>query len=382
MKRMTRSPARSSAGWVAAWLVGVALALALASPACSTATTAAPGGCSLNSDCAASLVCAFGKCRVQCMAASDCPVQPGSSCIDDGRYPVCQSPDEKNTPCTRLADCPTPLACASDYRCRNLCESDADCNVLGITGRVCAKDKNGVEYCADPGESENGVLTTQPPPGAPTSIPVMEPEGGTSAIVAALPQGDLNAASIGEGGGTIGTGKPGVTVTIPPNALTSPVTITISLSTQSGPDGTIGQVFEIGPTGTMFAEPITIAFDYTDSELAGLAPSDFAVETISANTALPWTPLSQIVVDVYAHTIAGQTTHLSPYALVQQQVGGGTLPYDAGATLTGDSGGPVVGGDASMNAPAPDGGPVTGADSSTIPAFDSGVVVGVPEAAP
>jgi hypothetical protein len=380
MKRMTRSPARSSAGWVAAWLVGVALALALASPACSTATTAAPSGCSLNSDCAANLVCAFGKCRVQCMAASDCPVQPGSSCIDDGRYPVCQSPDEKNTPCTRLADCPTPLACASDYRCRNLCESDADCNVLGITGRVCAKDKNGVEYCADPGESANGVLITLPPPGAQTSIPVMEPEGGTSAIVAALPQGDLIATSVGQEGGTVGAD--GVTVTIPPNALTSAVTITISLSAQAGPDGTIGQVFEIGPTGTMFAEPITIAFDYTDSELAGLAPSDFAVETISANSALPWTPLSQIVVDVYAHTIAGQTTHLSPYALVQQQVGGGTLPSDAGAVVTADSGGPVVGADASETLPAADGGPVGAGDSATIPAFDSSVVVGVPEAAP
>jgi hypothetical protein len=316
------------------------------------------------------------------MAASDCPVQPGSSCIDDGRYPVCQSPEEKNTPCTRLSDCPTPLACASDYRCRNLCESDADCNVLGITGRVCAKDKNGVEYCADPGESANGLLITLPPPGAPLSIPVVEPEGGTSAIVAALPQGVINAASIGEGGGVIGTGKPGVTVTIPANALTSAVTITISLSTQAAPEGTIGQVFEIGPTGTMFAVPITIAFDYTDSELAGLAPSDFAVETISANSVLPWTPLSQIVVDVYAHTIAGQTTHLSPYALVQQQVGGGTLPSDSGATVTADSGGPVVGADASTTVPVADGGPVGVGDSATIPAFDSSVVVGVPEAAP
>jgi hypothetical protein len=373
MKRMTRSPERSSGGWMAAWLIGVALASALMAPACTTSTSASTVGCSLNSDCASGLICALGKCRTQCVDAADCPVAE-SSCIDDGRYPVCQPPAERNKPCTHLADCPTPLACASDYRCRNLCESDADCNVLGIKGRACVKDANLVEYCADPGEYANGVLDTQPPANAP-SVPVVEPEGGASTIVAALPSGDLIATNIGPGGGTLGTvGVDGVTVTIPPNALTSTLAMTVQRSGQLGPDGTIGQVFEIGPTGTTFAVPITIAFNYTDAELAGLAPSEFAVETTSGGSG-PWTPLSQIVVDIYAHTIAGQTTHLSPYALVQQGPGSGTVA-DAGVAQGADSGSAIYSDGA---AGFSDGGSSSSADAGPLGAGDASLtpVVGV-----
>jgi hypothetical protein len=68
--------------------------------------------------------------------------------------------------CDKPSDCPAPLACASDYRCRSLCATDADCNVLGITGRVCAKDANGVDYCADPNEVMSGMITVAPPMGA------------------------------------------------------------------------------------------------------------------------------------------------------------------------------------------------------------------------
>jgi hypothetical protein len=113
-------------------------------------------------------------------------------------------------------------------------------------------------------------------------------------------------------------GAGGVTVSIPAGALTSDVPVTIEISGQPGPLGTVSPVFEIGPTGTIFAKPITIAFDYTASELVGLPPSDFAVETAAADSNASWTPLSQSVVDVDAQTIAGQTMHLSLYALVEQ----------------------------------------------------------------
>src|SRR5271165_6973172 len=190
MKRVTASTKQASSGWTKTCLGWVVWAAALAAPACSSsAATPAEASCSLNSDCARGLICALGKCRSQCVNAGDCPVA-GSSCIDDGRNPVCQTPTEKNTPCMKEADCSTPLACASDYRCRNLCLSDAECNVLGISGRVCAKDQKGVDYCADPSEVSNGVISVAPPPGAP-STPVAEPEGGASAIVAALPQGPI-----------------------------------------------------------------------------------------------------------------------------------------------------------------------------------------------
>ncbi len=346
MTWITAGAKQAKARRAAAWLSWVG-AMAVVAAACSSTSTAPKIGCSLNSDCAKNLVCALGQCRSVCVTGADCPVM-GSSCIDDGRSAVCQAPAEKNKPCTQESDCPVPLACASDYRCRNLCESDADCNVLGITSRVCATDKNGVDYCADPSEETNGILTTSPPPGAP-STPVIEPEGGTSTSLASLPDGGISA-NIGQGGGTIGAG--GVKVVIPAGALSATLPISVQVSVLTGPGGTVSPVFEIGPSGTTFAQPITIYFDYTDGELEGLPPSDFAVETSTSSGAV-WTPLSQIVVDVTAKTIAGQTTHLSPYALVKQQTqgvedsGSGGTASDGGddAASVSDGGAPVTGDD-------------------------------------
>ncbi len=109
------------------------------------------------------------------MCAGDADCGSGGRCIDNGDVAVCQYADENNTPCTKESDCPEPLACASDYRCRNLCKIADDCNVLGITGRVCARDANGVDYCAVPSEVTNGVITASPPSGAMTGTPVIEP---------------------------------------------------------------------------------------------------------------------------------------------------------------------------------------------------------------
>lgn len=324
---------RSRVGrFCAALFLGVGFATACNS------TPAANGesACSLNSDCAVGLACALGKCREPCTTAVDCP-GAGASCVDDGRNAVCQSPEDKNTPCARPSDCPVPMACASDYRCRNLCFTDADCNVLGITGRVCAADANGVDYCADPSEVALGKIVATPPPGAPTT-PVVEPAGlAASDAAAAAPGASAIASHVGEAGGTLGIGD--VTMSVPAGALGQSVVLTISplafSSTVPEPAGVVGPAYEIGPSGTMFAQPVTIAFSYTDAELDGLPPSDFAVETIGADGS--WTPLSQIVVDVYAHTIAGQTTHLSPYALVSQLVtssDGATAMSDAGADAT------------------------------------------------
>ncbi len=325
--RIVPRTAQAIAGAMIAWL-----ALVLAGPACTTTSTnATSAGCSLNSDCAPGHICALGACRDHCVTASDCPVA-GSSCIDDGRSPVCQTPTEKNTPCGSESDCHVPLACASDYRCRNLCSSDGDCNVLGITGRVCAKDASGAHFCADPQEVMAGVITVSPPAGAP-STPVVEPDAGAG--VAVPPPGVIIATSIGPAGGSIGA--MGVTVTVPAGALNADLLMTIALAAQPGPSGTVGRVFDIGPTGTMFAKPITIAFDYAVAQLGGLPPSDFAVETSSTSAGASWTPLSQIVVDVAAQTIAGQTSHMSLYALVEQPGFDATVATpDSGDATTGN----------------------------------------------
>jgi hypothetical protein len=73
------------------------------------------------------------------------------------------------------------MACASDYRCRDRCAQDSDCNATA-TNAVCAKDANGVRYCVQPSEvaliNMGTVLAAAPPPGADTGRAVIEPDAG------------------------------------------------------------------------------------------------------------------------------------------------------------------------------------------------------------
>lgn len=172
---------------VAFGLVVLSGVFCVATPACSSddlaSGLAASQACSLNSDCAAGLKCALGRCRTECVASSDCG--SGGSCVSDGTSGVCQPAAEKNTPCDKQSDCSAPLACASDYRCRNLCKTIADCNVLGITGRLCAKDSSGVLFCAEPSEvSADGTTIVAPPPAGASDAAVGGPTPGVDAAAA------------------------------------------------------------------------------------------------------------------------------------------------------------------------------------------------------
>jgi len=160
-------------------LLAFAALLALAAPACNSANVAsglvAAEACHENSQCAQGLICALGACTVMCSTAADCV--PAGECVFSNDTAACQY---KPASCNEQSDCPAPLACASDYHCRNLCTTAAQCNMLGTTGDVCAKDKAGVHFCAPPSDVDGGVLADPPPPGANTAAPVMELDAGVS----------------------------------------------------------------------------------------------------------------------------------------------------------------------------------------------------------
>jgi hypothetical protein len=185
----------------------LAAVVALASPACNSSSGGNASSqnqtCALNSDCAMNLICAFGKCTVECQTDADCG--NGGMCVitaataTSKAQAACQTPAEANAPCNTEADCPVPLACASDFRCRNLCMSNVDCNVLGITGKVCAADENGVHYCADPADvSDGGVINEAPPSGATGTV--TEPDGSA-------PSGSGASSSGASSGGSGGSGS-------------------------------------------------------------------------------------------------------------------------------------------------------------------------------
>lgn len=104
--------------------------------------------CTHSSDCKAGLVCAYGVCSTTCTTLASCGTS--ASCVDDGDAAVCVNA----APCNTQADCPTPLACTSDYSCRNLCNTNADCAVLGLSGEVCATDPKGAHVCAGPSQAD------------------------------------------------------------------------------------------------------------------------------------------------------------------------------------------------------------------------------------
>jgi hypothetical protein len=129
--------------------------------------------CGSNGNCPVGRLCVLGACRMVCRTSTDC--EPGGMCVDNGVVAVCLTAAEENVPCSQ-GGCPPPLACASDYRCRNPCTTSADCNVDDIFNEVCALGTAGMRgFCADPSDvNDAGILSDQPPPGAPDTL-VSEP---------------------------------------------------------------------------------------------------------------------------------------------------------------------------------------------------------------
>ena len=100
-------------------------------------------GCVINSDCAASLVCAFRRCHVACRTSRDC--EASGRCVSAGSFNVCQRAEERL--CSRNSECASSQICATDGQCRDQCVTDRDC----VAGQLCAAGG-----CAEPSELDGG----------------------------------------------------------------------------------------------------------------------------------------------------------------------------------------------------------------------------------
>jgi hypothetical protein len=139
---------------------------------------------------------------------------------------------------------------------------------------------------------------------------------------------------VGASGGDVATADGLLTVSVPSGALPADTTITIS-EIASPASGAIGKAYEIGPSGTQFAVPVTLKFKYAGDDLLGNDPSSLEVATIVGSD---WVALSGNAVDTSTQIASGQTTHLSPYGIHAKSKGndhdgGGTTP-DAGGSGT------------------------------------------------
>jgi hypothetical protein len=75
----------------------------------------------------------------------------------------------------------------------------------------------------------------------------------------------------------------------------------------------VGPVFELGPEGTQFSVPVTVAIPYTAAEFGNVSPGDFIVSTIVGGV---WQPDSNPTFDTQAGTVSGQQTHFSTVGVV------------------------------------------------------------------
>ncbi|MEM9188896.1 MAG: hypothetical protein AAGF12_06955 [Myxococcota bacterium] len=106
------------------------------------------GGCELNSDCEAPLVCRLARCRKECSTSRDCAV--GLDCVQDNQTGLgaCQLPDELN--CVRDSDCAASLVCTMG-ECTNECgctDPTVPCRDCP-PGAACVPRPGGPPACLD-----------------------------------------------------------------------------------------------------------------------------------------------------------------------------------------------------------------------------------------
>ena len=119
-----------------------------------------------------------------------------------------------------------------------------------------------------------------------------------------------------ETGGTVEISG-SISVEVPPGAINGTLNITVQEETATSPAGftLLGHVYEIGPTGTQFSEPVNITLHYNPADVpAGVAENDIHIYWYNEQTN-SWVDMGGTV-DTTAHTVTIQVTHLSKYAMM------------------------------------------------------------------
>jgi hypothetical protein len=311
-------------------------------------------GCLINTDCNSPLVCAFRRCHTACSTSRDC--QPGQRCVASDRpYHVCQLAEERN--CTYNSDCPTGELCGVDLQCRDQCAADRDCT----KNQVCASGT-----CAETIELLDGQLPASMPEGgaeagggqpclytsqceyplicknmfcAPECLAPADCDPGFDCVNTRCVAG--SGTLIGPEGGTVAAMGGKITLTISPGSLRTPVSIVI-VAVEAWPDGALGPVFQILPSGLAFDPPATLAYVYTPTDIGAVAPSALKLASAVGST---WIPLASTV-DTAASKVSAQIPHLSIYGLVGPSVAaesGTSAPVGAPDAADGGSAGSAVG---------------------------------------
>ena len=178
-----------------------------------------------------------------------------------------------------------------------------DSNGNAVTGKT-------ITWTASPAGlvtvSANGLVTGVAP-GMATVNATTDGKFGTATITV------NDGAVVSSAGGTVTAAGGKVLLDIPAGALsgTTEITVTPAVNPPLASLLVPGATFDLGPSGTQFAQPVTLSFTYDPSRLPpGADESLIGLYVLSGTT---WHQVSGNHVDVGTHTVTATTMHFTPY---------------------------------------------------------------------
>jgi hypothetical protein len=142
--------------------------------------------------------------------------------------------------------------------------------------------------------------------------------------------------AIGSTGGTVQAQDGSVTVQVPPGAVSSDITITVEPTPDpvDDPNTLPGTVYDFGPDGTTFAQPVALTLAYS----ATAVPDDLPAGAVRIAKLIDaaWVPIAgEVTVDTIAGTVTGEITSFSQYAVVADRCALRPLTLDVTRTIDG-----------------------------------------------
>jgi CubicO group peptidase (beta-lactamase class C family) len=124
-------------------------------------------------------------------------------------------------------------------------------------------------------------------------------------------------AILGAAGGTVSVSSGNVTVLVPAQALGAETTITVAPTVNPLANANLvaGSAFDFGPSGTTFAQPVTIQIKYPATLPGSLVADRLRLNRLTGGA---WVEIPGSTVDVATRTVSGQTSSFSTYAVLQQ----------------------------------------------------------------
>ena len=126
--------------------------------------------------------------------------------------------------------------------------------------------------------------------------------------------GQVTSQAVDSTGGTVKSAGATATVELPAGALASAANITITVQDKAAfpaPTSVISHVYDLGPTGTQFAQPVTVTLKALTS-----APDGSHPVLAFLNAQSTWQVVPNSSFDSVTQSVSGQVTHFTQFAVI------------------------------------------------------------------